>query len=71
VETQTILRVERQIVQGQEYEVLVGVRRQAWVRRVGSNELSPFIDFEVRVDPLTRVVTPVREVVLRPPLAEP
>lgn len=67
VETRTTLNIERRVVGGQEDHVLVGVRRQASVRALGANKSIDFIDYEVSVDPATRQVTELRNLVLRPP----
>jgi hypothetical protein len=67
IETKTTLHVEHQVVNGEQVPVLVGVKREAWLRFPGSDESHQFIDFEVAVDPTTRTVTPVRNSVERPP----
>jgi uncharacterized protein DUF4157 len=66
VETKTTVRVVHQMVGGEDVSVIVGVRREATVRLPGSDTSIPFVDFEVAVDPVTRVVTPVRSNVVRP-----
>jgi hypothetical protein len=60
VETKTTAMIERRVVNGEEVPVLVGVRREASVRVPGSNRPFQFIDFEARIDPVTRQVTVVR-----------
>jgi hypothetical protein len=64
VETQTILYVEHRVVGGETVRVLVGVRRLAWERTMGTIA-EPFLDFEAGIDSTTRAVTIVRN--LLPP----
>lgn len=67
VETRTTLRIEQRTVGGETVDVLVGVRRQAWIRNRASQATTEFLDFEAAVDPATRAVTVLRDSVLRPP----
>jgi hypothetical protein len=66
VETQTTLHVEHRVVQGEKIPVVVGVKRQAWLRVPGSDKSIPFIDFEARIDSVSRQVTIVRNKILSP-----
>lgn len=67
VETKTTLRVEHRVVGGNEVPVLVGVKREASVRVPGTDHFFKFIDFEAHIDRGNRIVTGVRNVVIRPP----
>lgn len=66
VETSTMYRIEYRLVDGTEVPVVVGVRRQAWVRVPGSGDPRLFIDFEAGVDPVTRAVDVTRNNLERP-----
>lgn len=65
VETTTTLLVEHRQVAGEDIPVLIGVTRKAWVRPAGSDAAWQFVDFEARIDPVTRDITVVREHVIR------
>jgi hypothetical protein len=56
IETRTIMVSETRNVNGQPVPVLVGVRREAWLRMPGSDTLRPLFLYEVVVDPDTRAV---------------
>jgi hypothetical protein len=62
VETQTVLYIEDRVVGGETVRVLVGVRRQAWVRTTGTIA-KPFINFEAGIDPVSRAVTIISNLV--------
>jgi hypothetical protein len=66
VETKTTVMVEHALGGADEIPMLVGVRREAAVRIPASDRSFKFIDFEARVDPITRRVTVVRNTVTRP-----
>jgi len=70
VETKTTSRVEYRIVNGQEVGFLTNVRREAWLV-VGQKPTTTFLEFEASIDAVTRVVTVVRNKLLRPSLATP
>lgn len=57
VEIRTRVQIEHRVVAGEDVPVLVGVKREAWVRPPGSDEPFQFIDFEATIDPVTRNVT--------------
>jgi hypothetical protein len=62
VETKSTLIIERQ----GDVRVLVGVKREAWVRVPGTDKTYVFVDFEARVDPVTRAVTTLKEEITQP-----
>jgi hypothetical protein len=60
VETRTEFQIEHRQVGGKDVKVIVGVRRQAWLRFPASAAEFQFVDVEDRIDPVTRQVAPVR-----------
>jgi hypothetical protein len=62
VETSTTFRIEHRLVPDsrgvlEDVPVLVGVKREAWIRPLGTDDFHTFATFEASVDPVTREVT--------------
>lgn len=66
VETKTELMIEYITKGGEEVPVLVGVKREAWVVLSGSETEVPFVNFSVRLDPMTRNVIVDKNWIMRP-----
>jgi hypothetical protein len=61
VETRSTMVTQRRTVGGEEVDVLVGIRKEAWLRIPGADRTVPLMRFEAVIDPVTRayrVLTP-------------
>lgn len=66
VETRTTMQLEHRMIDGEDIPVLVGVRREAWIRPPGTDDTFSFVDFEARIDPVSREVNVLKNDVVRP-----
>lgn len=66
VGTRTTLHIEDQTINGESIPVLVGIKREAWIRPPGTDGALTFATFNATIDPVTREVTILKNDVTRP-----